>query len=313
MSAGNINPNIPSYTAQKATETPSAVITDTSSFIAPAPQNVASAPVAPVSPIATPDAPSSLFGDVTPAPTMPIDSTIDTTSNPVVLSEAPVSPITTISETIATPAVSTQESLTTPTTTIITNSAQVMAPTTPEQNIPLVSEVPETHTESIFDLTDETEETPAITQDSKVYSEEKPEEKTEESLPTLSSENIFGATTSSVESTVDFIEMSLTRLAAMKKTLSDRKQSFLDKAEEYRAEKEKFAKLEEQAMNDSHSMDDEKDRIETMERYFEKQKKGASVTDSVNTGLTGIAVKNAVDNTMEKKPTRKTTHAKQTA
>lgn len=84
-------------------------------------------------------------------------------------------------------------------------------------------------------------------------------------------------------STADFIATSLAQLAAMKLTLNGRKQEFLDKAAVYRAEKEKFAKLEEGALADSVSMDEEYARIEIMEEYFEKQKNNTSSKNSTDT------------------------------
>lgn len=97
---------------------------------------------------------------------------------------------------------------------------------------------------------------------------------------------------SSPVSTEDFIATSLAQLATMKLSLDSRKKVFLDKAEEYRKEKEKFAELEADALRDSASMDDERARIEMMEKYFEKQKSDAENQENV---------------TIERKTTRKTT------
>ena len=108
-------------------------------------------------------------------------------------------------------------------------------------------------------------------------------------------------TTEIPENTDSFLNAGLLQLEKMEKALADRKQKFLDQAEEYRSEKEKFAKLEAEAIESSRSMDDEQSRIDTMKKYFKKQQEGANINDSVGTALTGIGVKNAVGKTMNRK------------
>lgn len=122
-----------------------------------------------------------------------------------------------------------------------------------------------------------------------------------------SEEKVETATTtdSFPTSTLDFLSAGIAQLDVMEKSLQDKKQAFLNQAEEYRAEKEKFAELEKNALADSRSMDDEHDRIVAMRKYFEtqqnKQTETKEVTESVKTALTGISVQNAVDKTMKPK------------
>lgn len=101
-------------------------------------------------------------------------------------------------------------------------------------------------------------------------------------------------------STADFIASSLARLDLMEEKLTQQKESFLSKADEYKKEKEKFAQLEEQAIKDSKSMDDEQAKINSMRNYLKKQQKQESeITDSVNTALTWIATQKAVGNAIK--------------
>lgn len=125
-----------------------------------------------------------------------------------------------------------------------------------------------------------------------------------------SQDEVVNNNTSLPTSTLDFLAAGLLQLEQMEKSLEERKQAFLGQAQEYKLEKEKFAELEKNALEDATSMDDEHNRILAMRKYFEtqqkKQKEGSDITESVNTALTGIGVQNAVGNAMKRKTRTKT-------
>ena len=192
---------------------------------------------------------------------------------------------------------------------------------TEEENAELLAEV---HTEApIFDFlnTSETVEIPTSLDTSVIDKTDAVNTETEEQFSadlfgniSENSESVSEIKTEEVlpSSTLDFLTAGLTQLDAMEKMLLDRKEKFLAQAEKYRLEKEKFAELEAQAIKDSTTMDDEQARIATMRNYFQaqqkKQKDGSEITESVNTALTGMSVKNAVGKAMKPR-----TRSKQTA
>lgn len=287
ISAGNVTADMPSYTAQKAAESqnivteaaPAIEITATESPIIISDATGVATPVVEAAP-ATAEAPNSLVID-TPAISPVVENPVTETPVISLLDETPM----------------TENSVT-----------EVVAPEVATPEISLISEenheTAEKAAESgLFSLVDQDlESAQALATETSV-------ENTENSSIFASSETET-LTTEIPENTDSFLTAGLLQLEKMEKALADRKQKFLDQAEEYRSEKEKFAKLETEALENSRSMDDEQDRIDTMKKYFKKQQEGANINDSVGTALTGIGVKNAVGKTINRK-TR--TPAKQSA
>ena len=203
-------------------------------------------------------------------------------------------------------------SVTTDAPSSLTAETPVVAPSISENLvtetpvISLLDETPMTETSATEVVTPE-----VVTPEISLISEENHEaaENVEKS-PIFASSEAETLVAEVPENTDSFLMAGLLQLEKMEKALADRKQKFLDQAEEYRSEKEKFAKLEAEAIENSRSMDDEQSRIDTMKKYFKKQQEGANINDSVGTALTGIGVKNAVGKTMNRK-TR--TPAKQSA
>lgn len=324
ISAGNVTPEMPSYTAQKAaqpeaspviiSETPAITETTSPVIISETP---AVAPIITETPVAT----SPIISEVT--PTLEANSPIITEvapaqektspiimGTPVVTENPVVTPL--VSETPAEVTPIMTETPTNPTDLFGGNATDSLSgaeiPATTEviseektETPAITAELPET---SLFGAEIPTEtkaETPSILgfdaqteapAENNIFSEAANETKTETSMP---------------ENTEGFIVAGLVQLEKMEKSLAERKQKFLDQADEYRSEKEKFAKLEEEAIKNSRSMDDEQKKIDTMKKYFNKQLEGPNINDSVDTALTGIAVQNAVGKTIEKKTTRKKT------
>ena len=285
ISAGNVTADMPSYTVQKAAESqnivteaaPAIEITATESPIIISDATEV-APVVETTPVTT-DAPSSLIAE-TPV-VAPSTSENLVTETPVIslLDETPMTE---------------------------TSVTEVVAPEVATPEISLISEenheTAEKAAESgLFSLVgQDLESAQALATETSV-------ENTENSSIFASSETET-LTTEIPENTDSFLNAGLLQLEKMEKALADRKQKFLDQAD--RSEKEKFAKLEAEALENSRSMDDEQDRIDTMKKYFKKQQEGANINDSVGTALTGIGVKNAVGKTINRK-TR--TPAKQSA
>lgn len=273
ISAGNVTPEMPSYTARKAAEN-----TETTPIVTPVVEDS--------SPIIVSETPaesnSVTVENPTPVATTPYN----------LVSETPVVP-TILSET-------TDEKS--------SDSSEVKTEIPEAISSEIKVETP-AESSSLFDFGTNEEiptltiaETTEVSDNSSLFGDigtEIAEEKVAEKEPEIS-----------LESTSDFLAAGLIQLANMKKSLADRKEKFLAEAESYREQKEKFAELEKQAIENSHSMDDEAARIDAMEAYFKKQQDGASMNDSVNTALTGIAVQNAVGTTIEKKSSRKKTVAK---
>ena len=288
ISAGNVTADMPSYTAQKAAES----------------QNMVTE-VAPAIEVTEAESPI-IISDATEMVTPAVESTSVTTDAPSsLIAETPaVAP--SISENLVTetPVISLLDE--TPMTE--TSVTEVVAPEVATPEISLISEenheTAEKAAESgLFSLVgQDLESAQALATETSV-------ENTENSSIFASSETET-LTTEIPENTDSFLNAGLLQLEKMEKALADRKQKFLDQAEEYRSEKEKFAKLEAEALENSRSMDDEQDRIDTMKKYFKKQQEGANINDSVGTALTGIGVKNAVGKTINRK-TR--TPAKQSA
>lgn len=290
LSMAPMNPNMPSYTAQKAMESQnpvsesSIVVTETPTIIEATPTMTEISPIITETPVVTENSIQEVsFATMTPA----VENTAP------IVSEMPLQ----TENAMPVVGVATQENITTPTSDIF-----AISETAPVQNEILnLSETPSASENSLFS-TMETE-TPVV------------ENISENPVNIETSENIFAGVAESVtpvaeatpETTSDFLMAGLLQLEKMEKSLAERKNSFLAQAEEYRAEKEKFAALEEKAIADAHSMDDEQARIDAMKAYFKKQQDGASLNDSVNTALAGVAVQNAVDTTIEKKTTRKKT------
>lgn len=290
LSMAPMNPNMPSYTAQKAMESQnpvsesSIVVTETPTIIEATPTMTEISPIITETPVVTENSIQEVsFATMTPA----VENTAP------IVSEMPLQ----TENAMPVVGVATQENITTPTSDIF-----AISETAPVQNEILnLSETPSASENSLFS-TMETE-TPVV------------ENISENPVNIETSENIFAGVAESVtpvaeatpETTSDFLMAGLLQLEKMEKSLAERKNSFLAQAEEYRAEKEKFAALEEKAIADAHSMDDEQARIDAMKAYFKKQQDGASLNDSVNTALAGVAVQNAVGTTIEKKTTRKKT------
>lgn len=324
ISAGNVTPEMPSYTAQKAaqpevspviiSETPAVIETASPVIISETP---AVAPIITETPVAT----SPVISEVTPtleanspiiteiAPAQEMTSPI-ITETPVVAENPVVTPLVSETPVEATPIISeTPTNLTDlfggnatdslfgaeiPATTEIVSEDKMETPA-------ITTELPETSLFGVEIPTATKAETPSILgfdaqsetpAENNIFAEVANETKTETSMP---------------ENTEGFIVAGLLQLEKMEKSLAERKQKFLDQADEYRSEKEKFAKLEEEAIENSRSMDDEQKKIDTMKKYFNKQLEGPNINDSVDTALTGIAVQNAVGKTIEKKTTRKKT------
>lgn len=275
ISAGNITAEMPSYTAQKAEQNTSPIIAE------------------------TPMAPASLFGgsssvDVVP---VPVELNISASSegvSPVIVSETTENPVTFSTENTTPIFVHDTEP------SIISETIIAETPVLTENMVNILSEsVVETPAvvngveNSVADIFVQNEP-PVVS-----VQEEKTENPTFDAFNFMSSEEITVENASAseisenmlsdtiitektVSSTADFIATSLAQLAAMKLTLNARKQTYLDQASEYRAKKEEFAQLEAKALSDSTAMDDEYARIETMEKYFQKQK-DAPVVEAENT------------------------------
>lgn len=262
-----------------------------------------------------------------------ITSVESTENSPIIISETPQE-IPTIVETpiISEAPMAKMEEITitnTPTTTPPETNAPIISI---QEETPIISEAQKDTAEVLNTtvatplLMEEKAETPSLFTLSETFTENitnptSLEEKTtqtgiSENISTETNASLFGnmeqntettisdASTTSLSSTADFITMSLTELDKMEKSLLAKKQSFEAEAEKYRQEKEKFAELEAEAIKNSHSMDAEQTRIETLRKYFQKQQNGASIDDSVSTALTGISVQNAVGNTMKTKTSR---------
>ncbi len=276
ISAGNVTADMPSYTAQKAAESqnivteaaPAIEITATESPIIISDTAEVATPVVEATPV-TEEAPSALVMETPVMETPMLEPQAET---PVIslLDEAPLAE--TSAAEISTPEIS---------------------PMTEENHEATADNVADA---GLFSLVDQDIEStqPLVAETSA--------ENTENSSIFASSETET-LTTGIPENTDSFLTAGLLQLEKMEKALADRKQKFLDQAEEYRSEKEKFAKLETEALENSRSMDDEQDRIDTMKKYFKKQQEGANINDSVGTALTGIGVKNAVGKTMNRKRT----------
>ena len=288
ISAGNVTADMPSYTEQKAAESqnmvtevaPAIEITEAESPIIISDATEMVTPVVESTSV-TSDAPSSLIAE-TPAVAPSISENL-VTETPVIslLDETPMTE-TSVTEVVTPEAV-------TPETSLIS-----------EENHETAEKAAES---GLFSLVDQDlESAQALATETSV-------ENTENSSIFASSETET-LTTEIPENTDSFLTAGLLQLEKMEKALADRKQKFLDQAEEYRSEKEKFAKLEAEAIENSRSMDDEQSRIDMMKKYFKKQQEGANINDSVGTALTGIGVKNAVGKTINRK-TR--TPAKQSA
>lgn len=296
ISAGNVTAEMPSYTERKAAEAAmsASVVTPvaegTSPIVTPVVEN--SSPIITEAPAPVATTPYNIISETPVVPTILAETPVE--SAPTILSETPVeAPMNSLFAEAKTEAPE-----------VI--SFEVKAETPVEAPV---------ETPSLFNFGTEEKalETPAsplvetaeISDNSSLFggiSTEITEEKVAEKTPEIS-----------LESTSDFLAAGLVQLANMKKLLADRKEKYLAEAESYREQKEKFAELEKQAIENSRSMDDEAARIDSMEAYFKKQQDGANTNDSVNTALTGIAVQNAVGTTIEKKTSRKKTTEKTSA
>lgn len=337
-SSAAVTPNMPSYTEQKANGQPvNASTTDASTILMDAP--------APVMPIQTEA--SALINDpiLSPVPEVasmqPALSQTQDTSNPLDSLLVPSSTASTpvMTESRANPVVTSSESL------ISENNSPVVMTESPvianESVNPIFAETPvqskdaseisgisESKSEPAFDLfgTIEADENPKNEEPAfDIFAEKSNIENTEEKQQ---GETIFGDisnyssvqnTDETSENTASFLVKALAELDEMEASLNAKKQKYLDEAAEYKIQKEKFAELEKAARNNSHSMDDEKSRIDTMRNYFKNQQKkqveGSDVTESVNTTLTAVGVKNSVDKAIDgvKKPRKTTTRTKQAA
>lgn len=290
LSMAPMNPNMPSYTAQKAMESQS-LVSESSIVVTETPTIIETTPTQTMTEI------SPIIAETPVVTENPIQEVSFATMTPAVENTAPIVSEMPLQTENTTPVVemATQNDVTTPVSDIFAISEGVPA----QNEILNLSETPSTNENSLF-ATMETA-TPVV------------ENISENSVNTETSENLFAGVAESMspiaeatpQTTSDFLMAGLLQLEKMEKSLAERKNSFLAQAEEYRAEKEKFAELEEKAIADAHSMDDEQARIDAMKAYFKKQQDGASLNDSVNTALAGVAVQNAVDATIEKKTTRK--------
>ncbi len=106
------------------------------------------------------------------------------------------------------------------------------------------------------------------------------------------------------EHPTEFIEASITRIDAMIARIDNIHNTKLEEALGYKAEKEKYTTLEEQAYADAEKYVTEKEHALTMRTYFVDQGKaaGSKTTEavaSVETTLTGLAVQNAVSETVK--------------
>lgn len=278
ISAGNVTTNMPSYTAQKAalSESP-AIITDST--------------------------PST--------PTISVSTTDNKGANPVIITEtenisydANTPPVTTanVSAGPNVPVVAPVESELVGNNSTLASESNLPSGNSkesPTTSIPndwlfagMIGAEEEKISETPTDISPTTTSDISKNEDSLfgAISEEKP----------LENENSNSQT---LDSTIDFIAASLVQLEAMEATIRNKQEKFLEEAKSYEMKKNEFAELEKKAIENSHSMDNEKKRIENLKAYFKKQQAGADMNDSVNTALAGASVKNAVDMTMEKKPT----------
>ncbi len=106
------------------------------------------------------------------------------------------------------------------------------------------------------------------------------------------------------EHPTEFIEASIARIDAMIARIDAIHNSKLEEALGYKAEKEKYTALEEQAYADAEKYVGEKDHALAMRTYFVDQGKAGGLTTpepiaSVETTLTGLAVQNAVSETVK--------------
>lgn len=239
--------------------------------------------------IQTPSAPSSLFADL---------PSIENGVSPVI-SEAPVAEMSQNS----------QDEASAPVTNLVESMASpLFSGAEKEAKTPLVEEAKAD--ENTFDILGQSAtETPSTKTETAISDKM-------DTPPLFEAQQKSGLTP---DTTAEFLSTALAQLDEMEKTLQTRKQKFLDEAAEYKVQKEVFATREKEAREKSHSMDDEQSRIDTMRNYFKNQQKkqteGSDVTESVNTTLTAVGVKNSVDKAIEapvaKKPRR--TRTKQAA
>lgn len=292
MSAGNVTPEMPSYTERKAAERAS---TDTSAIL------ISETP--------------TLLGE-----TALMESAVPAAETPSMAEMTPVM--------LASEAVTLMPDISLQTEAVSTVSEAEVAPVL-EVTSPVVKEEAAVSTpEFTADMNELTLFTESSAANAEISTREMPvveasEEETSASDGLLSFGADLHAETSVARTethvpadTASFLVEGLAQLEAMEVSLAEKKQAFLNQAEQYRQEKERFAELEETALADSRSVDDEQSRIKAMKSYFQNQQKkqseGSELTESVSTALTGMSVQNAVGNTIEKKP-RKTPAKKQAA
>ena len=288
ISAGNVTPEMPSYTAQKELNTQQNTPSASPIIETSAPQAQADETVV----MQAPEAPSPMLdlSAMTPASA--------TTETPAIVIESETTePALEVSSTIE---------MTTP----VAESAPVIA----EVEAPAVENIESFSLFGDIAAEETAEEVPAISQET----EKEPKESGDAlfgglDLTETENTNTETMTLEVPDTTGDFIVAGIAQLEKMEQSLAERKQKFLDEAADYRAKKEEFADLEKEAIKNSKSMDEEQARIDAMKAYFKKQQDGANINDSVNTALAGASVKNAVDTTMEKKTNTRKRNAEKVA
>lgn len=314
MSAGDTTANFPSYTAQKAAGIPVSTGITTPS----AESLIISQTPAPVSSV---DAPQSMS---TPTLTFDIPQNTSTTitevsTTPVMLSVVNDTPITPVSPEVS-PSIATSLPTDSSPKTIQTETPVASTTTLESTSTPVAPEVSETPlNDSMFDLfgnDSQAIETSTVAQEK--APEVTPVANTTTRENTTSSEWLFGEldvdsshasslNEESIPDTTDnFIQANLKKLDAMESNITQKRNEFLKQAEQFKIEEHRFAALKREAIENSHSMDDEQERINTMRTYFlSLQKKQNS--SAIHSTLAEVSVKTAVDSTMNPKPTAKRT------
>lgn len=325
--AGNGVPGVPSYTEQKLSGLEVPIATPTLDET-PNPLDFSFSGLSNNTPIATPTETTPVIAST---PEIAPMTEVLATDTPIVAEPqiAPMVPLT--EENIQTETLPQSVTTQNAETPLFAAEATVLSDSVPVQNTEApIQESPLFETEaansnansSLFDGIVDTQSDASKENNADIFANTQ----TETPLGENTSGSIFEAkadtqTTNLTASTAEFLEESLRKLDAMEKILLDKKQSYLDQAAEYKTQKEKFATLEKEAKENSHSMDDEQARIDTMRNYFKNQQKkqaeGSEVTESVNTTLTAVGVQNSVDkaiaSTTSKKPRRTVTRSKQAA
>ncbi len=194
-------------------------------------------------------------------------------------------------------------------TSIISESAPAVTTESPVDAV-----VPETQTEdasfSVLFGSDATPETDTTVQ--AISAEETPEEPVDSFhfLDEVAETPVVEGTTTietaeTPENTDAFIVASLAKLDDMLAIIDAKKEKHLAQAAEYKTQKEELAEKEKAENTLAREQDTERNRIESLAKLLRKEsEKEDTIESSVNTALTGIAVKESVEKAV-KTPTRK--------